>query len=154
MNNVISRTLLAGALILVLSLDVIAGPTGDAISEGLGKLKGPASATVKPGPPKWIYTVTNKAPKGSSLVVKSLNFDLYGPAEAVNLPKGWTVDTDGKGFVLWSTEKNGIAPGESLSFELKSSLRSSQEAFCLMVTWDEKAGKPGPVSASRVKIPK
>lgn len=142
------------SLIVVWSLKLNAGSTGEAIAKGLSQLKGPATATVVVNQPRWIYTVTNNAPKDSGLTVNTFNFDLYGPAEAINVPKGWTVETDGKSFVGWLTEKNGLRPGESLKFELKSSSKEFQEAYAMIGTWNNKVNKSGPLSTAVLKIPK
>ena len=148
-----TRLSLAG-LLLIGTIQAMAGPTGNAISNGLGQLKGPATATVVVNPPKWIYTVKNNATKKSGLIVTSFNFDLYGPAQISDSPKGWMGETDGKTFVGWITDKeHGIRPGESAKFELTSEMKTSKEAYSMIFAMEEKTDQVSSPSSPLIQIP-
>jgi hypothetical protein len=99
------------------------------------------------------YVIANVAtPATSPQKIMAVAIDFVRPFTVLGTPPGWTLDTDGSTYVLWSAPPEissaQIAGGDLLGgFDIASDTNAFEGGAYLLSTWDYSTNAPGPMAS-------
>jgi hypothetical protein len=107
----------------------------------------------------FIYTVFNDEPLGSPNFINMFHLNVAAPITIKSTPPGWEVSTDHATFVGWFNSDivapypDDIPPQESVTFEIETTVTTTDLLNCTVGSWDHVADTQGLAFRDRVLSP-